>query len=125
MLRTSLALIGLILILSPLCRPAFAHHGNADYDETTPVTMKGAVTQFAWVNPHVQIFLDVKDDKDAVTHWVVESFSPGKLSRSGWTKDSLKPGDAITVTISAAKNGSPSGFLRKLVFEDGRELLSR
>jgi hypothetical protein len=119
------ALVILILGLVSVCGPVQAHHGNAAYDETTPVTIKGTVTEFAWANPHVQIYLDVKDDKGEIKPWSVESLSPGKLLRAGWTKDSVKPGDHVTITLYAAKSGAPVGFLLKLVFADGRELGTR
>ena len=119
------ALIVLSMGLASASRPVLAHHGNAAYDETTPVTIKGAVTEFAWANPHVQIYLDVKDDKGDIKHWSVETLSPGKLLRAGWTKDSVKEGDHVTITLYAAKSGAPVGFLRKLVFADGRELGTR
>src|ERR1700674_2703191 len=99
-----------------------AHHGNAAYDEKNPVTLKGTVTEFAWTNPHCQVYFDVKDDKGNVVHWSVESLSPGKLLRAGWTRDAVKVGDQITITLEAAKSGAPVGFLLKLVFADGRTL---
>jgi hypothetical protein len=121
--------LGAFLILSPglvsVWRPALAHHGNAAYDETTPVTIKGTVTEFAWANPHAQIYLDVTPDKGEIKHWSVETLSPGKLLRAGWTKDSVKAGDRVTITLYAAKSGAPVGFLLKLVFADGRELGTR
>jgi hypothetical protein len=119
------ALLVLSLGLVWLSHPVLAHHGNAAYDETTPVTLKGTVTEFAWANPHAQIYLDVKDDKGEIKHWSVETLSPGKLLRAGWTKDSVKAGDRVTITFYAAKNGSPVGFLLKLVFTDGKELGTR
>jgi hypothetical protein len=64
----------------------------------------------------------VKGEKGHVAHWGCETLSPGKLMRSGWSKDSVKPGDQITITLVAAKNGAPVGFLRKLVLGDGRQL---
>jgi hypothetical protein len=102
--------------------PAFAHHGNAAYDEKHPVTLKGTVTEFVWANPHTQIYFDVKDDKGSVVHWSCETLSPGKLIRSGWTKNGLKPGDQITITLIPAKGGAPVGFLNKLVLPDGKTL---
>jgi len=99
-----------------------AHHGNAEYDEKRPLTMKGTVTEFMWASPHSKIFLDAKDPKGSVVHWSIETLSPGKLARAGWTKDAVKPGDQITVTFSPAKNGSPTGFLQKVVFLDGKQL---
>jgi hypothetical protein len=110
-----------ILGLLAICGPTFAHHGNAAYDEKNPITVKGTVTEFAWENPHVQIYFDVKDDKGSVTHWSVETLSPGKLVRAGWTKDALKSGDGVTITVDPAKSGAPVGFLRKLVLDNGKE----
>jgi hypothetical protein len=101
----------------------FAHHGGAIYDTKNPVTLKGVVTDFEWTNPHVQIYFDVKDDKGNVVHWACETLSPGKLARgAGWTKDSLKTGDQITITVNPAKVGSSVGNLRKVVLSDGKVL---
>jgi hypothetical protein len=111
-----------VLCFMPLSAPLLAHHGTAAYDETNRVTIKGTVTQFLWANPHTQIFLDVKDDKGKVTNWSTETFSPGKLVHMGWAPDCVKPGDQVTITLFPAKNGSPVGYLLKLVFADGREL---
>lgn len=102
--------------------PVRAHHGNAAYDDKNPITIKGTVTEFAWVNPHVQIYLDVKDDKGKVAHWSVETYSPGKLVRAGWSKDVVKPGDPVSITLIPARNGSPVGFLHKMVLPNGKEL---
>ena len=102
--------------------PVWAHHGNASYDNDNPITIKGIVTEFAWTNPHVQIYLDVKDDKAKVVHWSVETYSPGKLVRAGWTKDSVKAGDQVSITLIPAKSGAPVGFLHKLVLPDGTVL---
>jgi hypothetical protein len=102
--------------------PLWAHHGNAAYDDKNPITIKGTVTEFAWTNPHAQIYLDVKDDKGTVVHWSVETYSPGKLVRAGWTKDIVKLGDLVSINLIPAKNGSPVGFLHKLVLPNGKEL---
>ena len=103
--------------------PIFAHHGNAAYDETKEVTLKGTVTEFDWANPHAQIYFDVKDAKGGVVHWGCETLSPGKLVRAGWSKDAVKPGDQITITLVAAKNGAPVGFLHKVMIDNtGKQL---
>ena len=102
--------------------PLWAHHGNAAYDDKNPVTIKGTVTEFAWTNPHVQIYLDVKDDNGKVIHWSVETYSPGKLVRAGWTKDVVKVGDQVSINLIPARNGSPVGFLHKLMLPDGKVL---
>ena len=113
-----IAAVALLLIGIPL----WAHHGNAAYDDKNPITIKGAVTEFAWTNPHVQVYLDVKDDNGSLVHWSVETYSPGKLVRAGWTKDSVKAGDLVSITLIPAKSGAPVGFLRKLVLPSGQEL---
>lgn len=117
---TTLAAIALAVVMISL--PASAHHGTAAYDEEYPVTFNGTVTEFNWANPHVQIYFDVKDSRGNVAHWSVETLSPGKLARSGWSKDSLKPGNQITITVWTAKSGAPVGFMRKLVLAGGKEL---
>jgi hypothetical protein len=111
--------IGLVIFSAP----AHAHHGNTAYDLGKPITLKGTVTEFAWSNPHVQIYFDVKDDKGKVVHWASETVSPGMLVRAGWKKDELKPGDEITITLGAAKNGTPVGYALKIVLANGRELI--
>ena len=108
-----------VLIVSA---PIFAHHGNAEYDEKRPLTLKGTATEFMWASPHSKIFFDVKDTKGSIVHWSIETLSPGKLARAGWTKDAVKPGDQVTLTFSPAKNGAPMGFLQKVVFLDGKQL---
>ena len=110
---------GLVMV----CGTAFAHHGGAVYDTKNPLTLKGTITAFDFVNPHVQIYFDVKGDKGNVVHWASETVSPGMLSRSGWTKDELKPGDEITMTLGPAKNGSPVGYALKIVLANGKELI--
>ena len=102
--------------------PLFAHHGNAAYDDKNPITIKGTVTEFDWVNPHAQIYLDVKDDKGNTVRWSVETYSPGKLVRAGWSKDSVKTGDVVSINLIPAKNGAPVGFLHKLTLPGGKEL---
>jgi hypothetical protein len=95
-----------------------AHHGFASYDETREVTLKGTVTEFDWSNPHTEIYFDVKNANGNVVHWGCETLSPTKLSRAGWSKDALKPGDRITITLVAARNGAPVGFLHRLIFDN-------
>lgn len=103
-----------------------AHHGNSAYDEKNPITLKGTVTEFDFVNPHSQIYLDVKDDKGNMVHWAIESQSPGIMVKNDWTRHTLKPGDEITITLIPARNGSPVGFsgasIGKVVLPDGKTM---
>src|ERR1700688_5184514 len=104
------------------CSPSGAHHGQAVYDENNPIQLKGIVASFEWVNPHCFVNLDVKDDKGNIVHWTVETVNPGKLVRAGWTKDSVKPGDEVTLVLTPASNGAHLGHFYKLTFANGREL---
>lgn len=118
-LGATLAITAICLVCSGI---ALAHHGTANYDMTKLTTVKGTVTDFQFINPHVEIFLDVKDDKSNVQKWQAETNSPNLLHRAGWTKDSLKPGDVITATGNRAKDGSNLMRLDKIVLADGKEL---
>ncbi|HYR84226.1 MAG TPA: DUF6152 family protein [Terriglobia bacterium] len=114
--------------LAVMCSPILAHHGNSAYDEKSPISITGTVTEFVWSNPHCQIYLDV-NDKGKVAHWSLESQSPGILRRAGWTRNTLRPGEKITITLAPAKNGEPVGFsgaaTGKVVFADGRVMTMR
>jgi Family of unknown function (DUF6152) len=103
----------------------FAHHGSAMYDMTKPVSVKGTVTDFEFTNPHSGIHLDVKDGQGHVEKWFVETDSPNNLARSGWNRNSLKPGDQVTIIGNPAKDGSKVLRLQKVVFSDGQELKPR
>ncbi len=101
---------------------SFAHHGTVAYDPGAKVTLKGTIANFEWRNPHTQIHLDVADDKGNVVHWNFEAQPPNILIHAGWTKDTLKPGDQVTIVASPAKNGAPVGIIQKVVLADGQEL---
>ena len=80
--------------------PALAHHSfSAEYDEKKVMTLKGVVTRFEWTNPHVRFYVDVKDEKGAVTNWDLEIMSVNTLTRAGWSRHSLKVGEEVTVTF--------------------------
>jgi len=108
-----------LLALAPL---AFAHHGTANYDTGKQITVKGTVTGFEFVNPHVQIFWDAKDDAGAAQKWQGELTSPNRLSRVGWSKSTLKAGDSITITGYPTKSGSHEIWIQKVVTGDGQEM---
>lgn len=119
--RSQLMFFAVALAILTIPSLMFAHHGNAAYDLTKPVTLKATVTEFVWSNPHVQIYFDVKDDKGNIVHWASETVSPGLLSRAGWSKNELKPGDQITITVGPSKNGAPVGYALKIVLPNGKE----
>jgi hypothetical protein len=114
-------LIGFLLLSAPLS----AHHGNSAYDMSKTVPMKATVTKFEYSNPHTQIFFDVTDEKGDVEHWVAETTNPAMLNRVGWSKESLKPGDQVTLFVNPNKVGAKITFLQKVVFPDGKELTTQ
>lgn len=111
-------MVGLVA-LAPV---AFAHHGNANYDTTKTITVKGTVTGFEFVNPHVQITWDAKDDSGTAQKWQGELTSPNRLTRDGWSKSSIKPGDTITITGYPTKSGAHEIWIQKVTMGNGEDL---
>ena len=104
-IRLAVIVAGLGLLLS--AGPTLAHHAfAAEYDAKKPVKLTGTVTKLEWLNPHTWFYIDVKDDNGKVTNWGFEMGSPNILLRAGWTRNSMNPGDVVTVEGSRAKDGS-------------------
>jgi len=99
-----------------------AHHGNAAYEDNITEMKQAVITKFIWANPHSLIDFDVKNAKGEAVHWTVETAAPQALRLIGWSKGSLDPGSIVTISIYAAKNGSPVGRLQKIVRADGSVL---
>ena len=103
--------------------PVIAHHGETNYDTDKLVTVKATVTNFQFINPHVQIYLDAKNDNGEIEKWICEARSPAMLVRNGgWDKNTLKTGDVITAIGFRTKNGTNILRLKKIVLADGTEL---
>jgi hypothetical protein len=105
---------------------AAAHHGfAAEYDTAKTLKVTGTVTKFEFTNPHAWIYLDVKNDDGTVTNWAFEMSSPNVLYRKGWTRTSLKPGDAVTVEAFRARDGSHNGNAQAITMTStGEKLLA-
>lgn len=113
-----LALVGVTL-------PALAHHSfNAEFDEKTTIRLTGPVTKVEWFNPHIWVYLDVKDAEGKPQHWQCEGGAPNSLVRNGWTKNSLKQGDEITIDGYLAKDGSKTCNARKVTMADGTSVFA-
>ena len=102
--------------------PLLAHHGNAGYDYTATITVKGTVTQWIWSNPHCFLKFDAKDDKGEVQHWVVEASNPPDMLHEGWSASTFKAGDEVTVDVMPTKNGKYVGRIRRVILADGKVL---
>lgn len=99
----------------------FLHHGTgASYQMDKKVTLKGTVTEFRLANPHCQLYFDVKDESGKVVHWSAEISSVFHLAKAGWKRDSIKPGDEVTVVLSPSKVGNPAGVMWTVTLPDGR-----
>jgi hypothetical protein len=102
---------------------AAAHHGNAGYDYTKTIVIKGTVTEWVWSNPHCLLKFDAKDEKGNLQHWVTEGSSPVDMLHIGWGKNTFKAGDAITVDVMPNKDdNTPVGRIRKVTLSDGTVL---
>jgi hypothetical protein len=109
--RLALFVVGLVLLLASV--PALAHHSfAAEFDANKPLKLTGTVTKLEWTNPHAWFYLDVKDESGKVTNWAFELGSPNGLMRAGWTRNSMKIGESVTVEASRAKDGSNNANAR-------------
>jgi hypothetical protein len=110
--------MGLVLVSAP----ALAHHGYAAYDMTTTLSVKATIVSLLMENPHSSIAFDVKDANGNVEHWFSESGNPRNMRADGFTPDSVKPGDQVTIYYHPSKNGAHVVVLTRVEFPDGRVL---
>lgn len=110
--------VGLLVLAGPV----FAHHGIAAYQSDKQITITGIVTAFDFTNPHALVYVNIKQPDGATVNWEGELTSPNILTRVGWTRRTLRPGQQITLTGFPAKNGESSIWINKVVKSDGTEL---
>jgi len=101
----------------PMARASAHHAVKAVYDESHPMAFSGTVKRVIWSNPHVRLFIDVKDDSGKITKWEVELSSPNGLISQGWKVDSIKPGDVVTVNGYPARNEAHLASATKITLE--------
>jgi uncharacterized protein DUF6152 len=115
-----------IALIAVLSVPLFAHHGRgATYDMKKRVTLKGTVSRVEWRNPHVLIYMDVKDADGKVVTWGFENSGVSTLAQEGYNRNTLKVGQPITAIVNPAANGAPTAIVVKIVLADGSEIMSR
>jgi hypothetical protein len=124
MQRTFTALL-VAALTALVAQPLAAHHSfAAEFDANAPIELTGTVTKVEWANPHTYFYMDVTSPKGDVENWALEMGSPNGLMRRGWTRDSMKIGDVVTVTGSRAKDGSPKGNARSVTLAGGKRLFA-
>ena len=101
--------------------PSLAHHGFAAYSNER-VTVQATMTELRFVNPHVQLYFDIKNADGEVEHWQAELTAPNKLARGGWNQHTLKPGDQIQISGQVARNGGHSIRIREIITASGESL---
>jgi hypothetical protein len=105
--------------------PLFAHHSfAAEYDANKKVTLKGVVAKLEWTNPHIWVYIDVKDENGQMVRWQCEGGAPNSLSRSGWTRASLKAGDEVEIDGFLAKDGTHTANARSVTLPGGKKVFA-
>ena len=124
--RPIAVLIVFVAALLPANQAAAHHSFAAEFDASKPFKMTGVVTKLEWANPHTYFYMDVTDEKTGkVTNWSMEMGNPNALLRAGWSRNTMKAGDKISVEGSLAKDGSPAGNARVVVMaETGKRLFA-
>jgi Family of unknown function (DUF6152) len=115
----------LVLLLSlGVLSPASlsAHHGAAAFDTGKKLTLSGTVTEWIWANPHCFLKFDVKGESGELVHWVAETSNPADMTNVGWSKQVLKSGDQVTVTVEPVKNGRPAARVLQVMLPSGKTL---
>ena len=117
-----------VLVLVPVivglitCSTSWAHHASRQVYEGKSITLMGVVTDYEWANPHSVLSVAIKDDKGKVEEWHAEILPPTEMLRAGWTKESLKPGDEVTLTGRPGKYAQHILWLEYLVTPEGKKL---
>ena len=125
-MNTKLLLAGAgLAVAMSMSLPVSAHHSfAAEFDANKPVTLNGSVTKVEWQNPHIWVYLDVKDGQGRVEPWQCEGGAPNTLTRNGWSKDTLKFGEQVTIEGALAKDGSKTCNMRVVKLPDGRSVFA-
>ena len=115
LIASALTLTALLLNASP----ALSHHSNVAFEVTKVITVTGVVKEFRWVNPHTWLILTADGPNGRKVEWAAEGRAPGVLLRAGWTRNSLKPGETVTIDMSPAKDGTMTSLIARVTKADG------
>jgi glyoxylase-like metal-dependent hydrolase (beta-lactamase superfamily II) len=123
-MKTKLALSVTAIVLTGAARLGAHHSFAAEFDASKRVTLKGVVTRVDWRNPHIYVYLNVKDDRGNVTEWACEGGPPNVLLRQGWSRTAVKEGDEVTIDGAVAKDSSNRCNSRFVMLSDGRKVFA-
>ncbi len=112
--------VAALVLLAPTS--LVAHHGSASFDTSKKVTLKGTVTEWLWANPHCFLKIDAMEDTGGVRNWALETQNPTGMTQRGWSRNSFKIGDEVTVVVEAVKNGAPIGRIVSVKLPNGSTL---
>ena len=125
-MKRLLTLCLMLAAVAMFAPPLSAHHGRGQsFDMKNRVTLKGTVSQVKWANPHVLIFIDVKDETGKAVTWAFENSNVHTLATQGYNRNTLKVGQEVTAIVNPATNGTPVGIVVKVILADGKEIMSR
>jgi hypothetical protein len=105
--------------LAALSIPASAHHSHAMYDTDIRMVVEARVKEYIWANPHIWVYLEIPDENGRAVEWILEAAAPGRLSRAGWSAQSMKTDDVVTVTFSPLRDGTSGGLVGDIILVDG------
>src|SRR6516225_6236856 len=115
----------LTILVAVISTPVLAHHGRGATYAKNEISLKGTVKEVLWRNPHIAIFLDVKDANGKVTTWAIEHSNVSQLARLGYSKTTLTPGMEVTAVVNPGSKGDPIGLCQKIILGDGKEIFLR
>jgi Family of unknown function (DUF6152) len=114
-----ICLVGLLAALTAVS-PVSAHHSFAMFDVSKEMTLTGTINKFDWTNPHTFVWVDVVNGEGKIETWAAEGQSPNYLGRRGWSRDTVKPGDKVTMVIMPLRDGSTGGMFKRLTLPSGK-----
>lgn len=123
-MRQIVGFLGIAVLLGIYSTAVVAHHGNASFDTSKQVTLKGTVTEWIWANPHCFLKIDAMDDTGGVRNWALETQNPTAMTQRGWSRKAFNVGDQVTVVLEAVKNGAPIGRIVGVTLPSGSTLIA-
>ena len=121
-MRTPTLNLTIVLAVLIAAVPVLGHHSDVAYEKTAIELKTATIVKVSWINPHAVVACDVKDDSGKVSHWTLEMGSPSAMSRVGWDRNSLVPGEVVKIDVNPARNGTTFGRLLRVTKTDGKTL---